>query len=451
MNKKNLEKYILKLVAFVVLTSFMVFHSYYLTQMYSLDEVWNYGFSLSILNGLVPYVDFSMIVPPLFPYLGAVFLGIFGKNLLMYHILIAIICAAIVFISYPEMGWNAISIYILLLIYATNGYNTFSLLLLFLLLKLSCKQDRCSAIISAILISCMILTKHSFCVMVIPSLFYNRYKKETLLIYLIAFLGFLGYLVLLENLFEFIDYCLLGMSQFASLNVFSTDICFIIEIIVLIILATLVLRFKGKKKDIFYVLMYQVVAFPITDTSHFVLSWSATIYLIFKYRKYLKEYQGYISILFFIFHLFMLFVMDYNYSFKEREYYENFPTESFMQGRLVPSITKNYLQEIADFRQQYPDYNLYVFGNYGYIVKMYLKEDINRYDLINNGNMGKKGSSGYIEEIDKFCQKNKCLFIVHTIELNGFYYNQTSIELLQYPMNNFKNVKSSLAYSIYMN
>ena len=57
MDKKKIGKFSLKLVIFVVLVLFMVFHSYYLTQMYSLDEIWNYGFSKSILDGLVPYVD----------------------------------------------------------------------------------------------------------------------------------------------------------------------------------------------------------------------------------------------------------------------------------------------------------------------------------------------------------------------------------------------------------
>ena len=30
----------------------------------SLDEVWNYGFCYNVLNGLVPYKDFNMIITP---------------------------------------------------------------------------------------------------------------------------------------------------------------------------------------------------------------------------------------------------------------------------------------------------------------------------------------------------------------------------------------------------
>ena len=33
------------------------------------DEVWNYGFAYSISRGLVPYLDYNMIVPPLWFYL----------------------------------------------------------------------------------------------------------------------------------------------------------------------------------------------------------------------------------------------------------------------------------------------------------------------------------------------------------------------------------------------
>jgi len=44
-----------------------------------LDEMWNYNFSKIILEGRLPYKDFNIIITPLVPYIGAVFLGVFRK------------------------------------------------------------------------------------------------------------------------------------------------------------------------------------------------------------------------------------------------------------------------------------------------------------------------------------------------------------------------------------
>ena len=47
-----------------------------------LDEIWSYGFSISMRNGLVPYRDFNMVVTPIYPFIISIFLFIFGKNIL---------------------------------------------------------------------------------------------------------------------------------------------------------------------------------------------------------------------------------------------------------------------------------------------------------------------------------------------------------------------------------
>ena len=60
-----------------------------------LDEIWNYGFTYNIANGLIPYKDFNMVITPFYPFLGALFLIIFGKSLLVYHIFNALICTGI--------------------------------------------------------------------------------------------------------------------------------------------------------------------------------------------------------------------------------------------------------------------------------------------------------------------------------------------------------------------
>ena len=45
-----------------------------IVQPISLDEIWNYGFSYNIYNGLVPYKDFNMVMTPIYPMIMSVFL-----------------------------------------------------------------------------------------------------------------------------------------------------------------------------------------------------------------------------------------------------------------------------------------------------------------------------------------------------------------------------------------
>ena len=39
-----------------------------------LDEIWSYGFAISIRDGLIPYKDFNMVVTPLYPIIISLFL-----------------------------------------------------------------------------------------------------------------------------------------------------------------------------------------------------------------------------------------------------------------------------------------------------------------------------------------------------------------------------------------
>ena len=42
----------------------------------NLDEVWSYGFTKNISSGLIPYVDFNMVITPFYPMI----MGFFIEN-----------------------------------------------------------------------------------------------------------------------------------------------------------------------------------------------------------------------------------------------------------------------------------------------------------------------------------------------------------------------------------
>ena len=446
-----MKKKILKVVIFIALVVIAVLNSYFFTHLYSLDEIWNYGFALNITEGLVPYKDYNMVVAPLFSYLLSVVLIIFGKKLIVYHILIAVMVVIITYLASKKIKFYAILIYVAMLIYSANGYNTFTLFCLFILLYLLDKEDdKYNDVIIPIIVGIMALTKQTLVLLVIPSLIYSKNKKKTLAVYLTIFFSFLLYLISQNNLLQFFDYCLFGMFEFADKNKLPVFIYVFLEIVMIICLLVTLIRSKLKCKDIFYVLMYQIIALPILDVYHFLLGWCAVVYIIFQSKKTTEYFKNCLFIFLIIVEFYLLFATNTVFTIRDAEYFEHYPEQTFLEGRLVPIITKHYLKEMDDFIKKYPEHKLYVFGNYAYIVKLSLDIPVTKFDLINNGNMGYNGASKYIEEIDKTCFKKECLFIVNDSELNSQLYNQTNKNILMFVKNNYTKIYSSSVFGVYI-
>ena len=64
------------------------------------DEMWNYGFSLSISRGMVIYRDFSCLQMPLYFFLCSLFISFFGKFLYSSYILYSVMTSIIILVLY---------------------------------------------------------------------------------------------------------------------------------------------------------------------------------------------------------------------------------------------------------------------------------------------------------------------------------------------------------------
>jgi len=441
-----------KIICFVLLVLFAALNSYFFTHLYSYDEIWNYGFAANIVDGLVPYKDFNMVVGPVFPYLLSIILSIFGKKLIVYHVVIALMVTAITFMAAKKIKFYSILIYVALLIYSINGYNTSTLLLLLILLTLLDKDDaKYNDIVIPIIIGIMALTKQTLAVLIIPSFIYSKNRKKTFAVYLVMFLGFCSYLLINNNLLEFLDYCVFGLFDFAGNNGLIIPLYLFLEIIIVIILLIALIRSKFMRKDIFYVLLYQVMALPILEVYHFVLGWSAFLYIIFKSNIITKSLKNYLFIFLVIMELLVLFTTNTLYTIKDRIYYEHYSGKTFLEGRLCPQITEGYIEDMESYINKYSDYKLYIFGGYSYLVKLSLDIPINKFDLINNGNMGYNGASRYLQEIKETCAVDKCLFIINDSDLKTQLYNQTNKEILKYVVNNNTKIYASSVFGVYIN
>ena len=147
-----------------------------LIQPLNLDEVWNYGFAYNIANGLLPYKDFNLVVTPLFPFIGALFLVIFGKNLIVYHLFNAVICTLIFYFMKKCTNRGYYILYSILLLFSLPNYSLFSLLLLYIIIYL--EENNKNDLLIGIFIGLMFLTKQNIgIVFIIPILLTKNLKK----------------------------------------------------------------------------------------------------------------------------------------------------------------------------------------------------------------------------------------------------------------------------------
>ena len=91
----------------------------------NLDELWNFNFANNVEKGLAPYRDFNMVQTPLLPMVNAIFLAIFGNELIVMRILACLLCAGVLFTFYK----------ILNLLKANKGISLFVVMALFYMLK----------------------------------------------------------------------------------------------------------------------------------------------------------------------------------------------------------------------------------------------------------------------------------------------------------------------------
>ena len=436
-----MKKYF-KILLFLLLVVFTTLFLHFITPLV-LDGVWNYGFGYNIYLGLVPYKDYSMIIPPLFPCVVSIFIRLFGSKFIIYNLIISIIIVSISYISYMKIGWKAIIIYMLLLLYPHNGYNTFSVLLIFILLKVL-EKDKDNYLLLAFIVSLMFFSKQTLFLLVIPSIMYSKNRKRTICLYLILIFSFLIYLIVNDNLYQFLDYCFFGMFDFASKNNTGINLLLFFEIGLCLFMLYKLIKSKFRDEAIFYILLFQVISFPIVDTSHFVLTVSPFVYYF--YLNYNNKLSRYIFSVFFIF-----FILGFNYFI-----YNNYACVIYKNRDSVfnyKAITKDFLlyfDTIDKYTKEYSDYKLYLFDTRAYVGKLEFNMQINKYDLINDGNMGYHGSYKYLEEIKDYCRSNNCLFIVNAKEgMEDL--NQSNKDIIKYVMNNYYNISSSGLENVYVN
>lgn len=391
MKKKDILIYILFFILITIISSI---------KQIDMDGIWGYGFSYNIASGLVPYKDFNMIIGPLYSLVFSLPIKLFGNYLLLFTIGHSLIYASVIFLLYKKIGMNIIFLLMLFFMIQTPiGYNTFCSFLVIIILLLESSKFKYKEEMIGVFIGIILMTKHNIGISLgIVYLLKNR-KKVRKLLYLLIPVGITFFYLLINNIiFEYIDFCYLGMGSFLS-NM-TTDILSVP--IYLLTLFFLIKEYTNYKEfKILYLLAFQIVVFPILDQGHLMPALlPVVVYILLNENKKTKIFVKYFIAIGFIVGVittgFTTTIMTKN----------NF---LFLQG--CPKNLPIYLEEYSKYIDSKKNRNIYLFNMNAYMIKIYRNENPTFFDLINKGNLG-SNEEKYLKLLDEDCRKNKCLFIL---------------------------------------
>lgn len=416
---------------FVFLVSFIVT---YVCVPLECDEVWLYGFSYNISKGLIIYRDFNVVTTPLYYFIGSIFIKIFGNYIISISIFNSLLVSFIFLLMFGVIKWKSFIILPLILIFLPNGYNLFALFWLMLILFLIAKNKDNNFVIGFIL-GLLFITKQNIGIfLLIPYLYYSKNKIKSLVCFFVPFVIVSGYLIFNNAFFEFINYCFLGMFDFSEGNNYY-DIFTFIELFILIILIICFIRSKFCDKELFYIICFQGMMYPLAESYHFFVSFFPVMYYFTK-----KINNGHL--LFILFFCVWYFNISLFLSFDFNIHLNN--DILFLKNCGDLPVLMNRFNDYLDDKEYY-----YFTGYYGYLYKLYYDIPITKYDLWNAGNQGYKGIEKRIDEVDKICSRNTCFFIADK-DLEDTKKSQVT-KFHNYIINNYDFIEEFNTFNIYSN
>lgn len=440
-------RFIKKNYKYIIL--FMTYLIWFLIiQPLDLDEIWNYGFSISMADGYLPYKDFNMVITPFFNYLISIPLHLFGKSILIYHIEGAVIFITTVYLLFKIIDnktWVIIAVLFCGIAEFYPNYNFFCYFLLVLIIFLEKKQKNKYNYLIGVLVGIIILSKQTIgCFMAIPCIFISIYNKKNMIKRLIGIsipiMIFVLYLILTNTFSYFVDLCIVGLFDFAKRVTYPK----LLLLFILILIISIYICIKNKtNKTNYYILMFYIVSIPIFDLNHIEFMIIAFLILLFDNIKVnnIEVCMKYCSIFLIIVVNILSFLSVTSFNIK---YYPN----KFKHFE-YKYIKKSYIDKINSINKiikKYGKENIIILGSSeSYFLKIQNDVKIEYSDLINKGNWGynpKKKQLNYIKK-----NKNKIYFL-DTSYLHRE--SQVEKEVIKYIIKNGKKIDSIEIYDVYI-
>lgn len=439
--KKRFEK-IKTYIPYVFIFFFFLFWNLIVCPV-NLDEIWNYGFSHNIYRGIIPYLEFNMVITPLFPFIMSLPFHLFGSSMLVFHIEWAIILTVMFYIIHDylkEKSYFFLVFMIFPLSILFPSYNLFLFFLFFLLIQ--CEDAQANDYLIGFILACFILTKQTVGVMMLlPTLYYWRKPKKILKRFIgcvIPGLLFIIYLLLTNSIMEFFDLCFFGLFDFFDSNHGGFNIYFVLFLLLLVNVIYFIIKDKKNIKN-YYLLSFFSILIPLFDLYHFQIAFLAFLFILLE-KKHVNLYLN--IPLFSIGILIGLTIISLWYRKDDKIIYPN--NIKHFEYRYLNQKYISFSNQIDALIDKYQDREIIFLSADGYYFRIINDMDIGYLDLINTGNWGYHGSLKLMEAIKN---KKDCLFFVDKSELGSN--KQTDQEVLKYVINNGEVLEVEGSYYIY--
>lgn len=400
------------------------------------DLIWNYGFSYNFANHLLMYKDYNMVITPLYPFLGGILMRILGNNFLIFNLYNTILSTILYYYLYKKYPHTFIPSIILISFILRPSYNFLVLFLVLILLNIKEEKD----FFIGFILGLLFLTKQSFILLILPSIYLITKPKrlfKRIGAFFLPCLFFLIYFILTNTFLDFFNYTFLGLFSFSSKNsFFNLGTIFILSLIIYLFLYYL----KTKDIKVLYLITYQIMAYPIFNTMHIILSIIPVIIYfldkLVKKKKYNLNYLRYFNYFVSILLICPLLSIPLQYFNKDLVEGEN--------ALEYKDISRSYLVNKDLFLKEVPNLNNTYFLMYdAYIYKYLLNNPITSYDLLLNGNLGYNGEERVIDYFNSL--DNNTYFVLNRVYTGG----QLSKNIDAYIRNHYLKVKDFQEFTLY--
>ena len=433
------------------------------------DELWNFQNVYKMYNGFKIYEEINVIITPLFFWCTEILFSILGANLFVFRICHSFLMGILFLYTYKILKKlkipKVLSILIILLMAAQEffliirtSFNYNNMALLFFIMGvyyLLNEKTRPKIYIQAIITILIILTKQNMGIYyLIGNILYLSIQSKTikekikdnikyLAIVLLGMAFFLIYLILNHNLYNFINYALGGLGEFANENL-NFDISSIIFLFGISITNTCV-NIKLLQKNVFstkqkenikilwvFSLMLSFICYPIFNMAHIVMGTYLTIiniiYVIFtlfedfkyKMQKVIKIITAGAILCSVIFSIYNLYKWTNIMTSHTYPYTWDHP---FFGGVIGKNDYEKNEKVIAYIEENNKD--VIVFSNRAALYMIPLKRNNGDFDLPFKGNLGIKGEDGLIEKIE---EKENVQYLIFKEENESIYQETTKVK-----------------------
>lgn len=400
------------------------------------DLIWNYGFSYNFANHLLMYKDYNMVITPLYPFIGGILMRILGNNFLIFNLYNTILSTILYYYLYKKYPHTFIPSIILISFILRPSYNFLVLFLVLILLNIKEEKD----FFIGFILGLLFLTKQSFILLILPSIYLiTRPKRlfKRIGAFFLPCLFFLIYFILTNTFLDFLNYTFLGLFSFSSKNsFFNLGTIFILSLIIYLFLYYL----KTKDIKVLYLITYQIMAYPIFNTMHIILSIIPVIIYfldkLVKKKKYNLNYLRYFNYFVSILLICPLLSIPLQYFNKDLVEGEN--------ALEYKDISRSYLVNKDLFLKEVPNLNNTYFLMYdAYVYKYLLNNPITSYDLLLNGNLGYNGEERVIDYFNSL--DSNTYFVLNRVYTGG----QLSKNIDAYIRNHYLKVKDFQEFTLY--